>query len=378
MISNRHYGRKFCGNRIVDGIKGVFNYVFLSRNPIVMIVYILITYGGIIIFLFRGVIVYMPNDDISLPHIIICCIFMVSSLSSFLTLLKTDPGKIQKRNVKILQRKYPYDNILFTDSECKTCKMPKVSRSKHCALCNICVEKQDHHCIWINGCVGANNYRFFLWFLISHAIMCSDIAFITCYIYKEIILVNKLFETRYINYRTKKTFNATWGLVLQWLVTNYPDMLFVLVLCIAMGIALGFFFLFHVTMVATNQTTNESNKQSDALYRYERQINMRKSTLKMLLEDEEDKLIEDTNNKESNKKEVSKKKTKGGKKKQNNKTDQEEVEKESINETRMEKIERIEHEIKKIEKDIENVNKNFYDKGFKANLKEVLFPNIPK
>ena len=121
-------------------------------------------------------------------------------------------------------------------------------------------------------------------------------------------------------------------------------MLFVLVLCIAMGIALGIFFLFHVTMVATNQTTNESNKQSDALYRYERQINMRKSTLKMLLEDEEDKLIEDTNNKESNKKEVSKKKTKGGKKKQNNKTDQEEVEKESINETRLEKIERIEHE----------------------------------
>ena len=64
-------------------------------------------------------------------------------------------------------------------------------------MCNMCVEKQDHHCVWINGCVGAQNYRYFLWFLASHAIMCSDIAFITCYIFVAVIdsrnLLNAMF-----------------------------------------------------------------------------------------------------------------------------------------------------------------------------------------
>ena len=39
-------------------------------------------------------------------------------------------------------------------------------------MCNVCVDKFDHHCIWINQCVGAKNYRFFLYFIITHFILC--------------------------------------------------------------------------------------------------------------------------------------------------------------------------------------------------------------
>lgn len=40
-------------------------------------------------------------------------------------------------------------------------------------MCGCCVERFDHHCIWINQCVGLNNYKYFLSFLVLHAWLCT-------------------------------------------------------------------------------------------------------------------------------------------------------------------------------------------------------------
>jgi hypothetical protein len=50
---------------------------------------------------------------------------------------------------------------------CPTCKVIRSARSRHCSICNQCVERFDHHCPWVNNCVGAGNHNAFLAFLFA-------------------------------------------------------------------------------------------------------------------------------------------------------------------------------------------------------------------
>lgn len=48
---------------------------------------------------------------------------------------------------------------------CYRCEAHVRDTSKHCTICQKCVDVFDHHCVWLNNCVGAHNYRSFLWVL---------------------------------------------------------------------------------------------------------------------------------------------------------------------------------------------------------------------
>jgi hypothetical protein len=50
---------------------------------------------------------------------------------------------------------------------CPDCLVLRTPRSRHCAICNRCVERFDHHCPWLNNCVGVGNHNAFLVFLVS-------------------------------------------------------------------------------------------------------------------------------------------------------------------------------------------------------------------
>ena len=50
---------------------------------------------------------------------------------------------------------------------CPECKIIRTARSRHCPICNKCVERFDHHCPWINNCVGVKNHNGFMLFLLA-------------------------------------------------------------------------------------------------------------------------------------------------------------------------------------------------------------------
>ncbi|KAF9033131.1 DHHC palmitoyltransferase-domain-containing protein [Panaeolus papilionaceus] len=50
---------------------------------------------------------------------------------------------------------------------CIQCMARKPLRSKHCRVCDKCVARSDHHCPWVWNCVGSNNHRQFLLFVLT-------------------------------------------------------------------------------------------------------------------------------------------------------------------------------------------------------------------
>ncbi|KYK62653.1 DHHC zinc finger domain-containing protein [Toxoplasma gondii TgCatPRC2] len=58
--------------------------------------------------------------------------------------------------------------------ECDVCGFVH-ERSKHCRVCNKCVDGFDHHCMWINNCVGEKNYRPFFALLVFTAAMTAAV-----------------------------------------------------------------------------------------------------------------------------------------------------------------------------------------------------------
>lgn len=150
-------GFRFMGN--------AWNYLIFTANPILMLLYCLVTFGGFIVYLIQGI-HWLPEDSY---HRLYAHFVVIASFVTFALATSSDPGVVSSDNIKSMSGRYPYDNTLyFPQSICNTCAIPKPARSKHCALCGHCVTRFDHHCVWINNCVGGANYKYFLLFVAQH------------------------------------------------------------------------------------------------------------------------------------------------------------------------------------------------------------------
>ena len=92
---------------------------------------------------------YIKLYGIHILHILTVIIYLFAAFKS--------PGyvEIKERSTEINSPKY-----------CPICKIIRPRRSKHCYSCQKCIVKYDHHCIFTGNCVGANNHRFFVFYLI--------------------------------------------------------------------------------------------------------------------------------------------------------------------------------------------------------------------
>ncbi|EJC98527.1 zf-DHHC-domain-containing protein [Fomitiporia mediterranea MF3/22] len=119
---------------------------------------------------------------------------------------------------------------------CRKCWAPKPERTHHCSACGRCVLKMDHHCPWLaQKCVGHWTYTAFLHFLLCISLLSSYIA----------LLAGRIVYVAFLN-----PFLVNERTALHALFLSIYGAIFSLVV--------GSFFLWHVYLASTNQTTIEN------------------------------------------------------------------------------------------------------------------------
>ena len=86
----------------------------------------------------------------------------------------------------------------FWTRHCKRCDEVKPARTHHCMMCDRCVFAMDHHCPWVNNCLGAENYRYFLLFLVYLTLGASWYVLTIVSIWDHFIYVERRKDLSYL------------------------------------------------------------------------------------------------------------------------------------------------------------------------------------
>ncbi|CAN1761112.1 Probable protein S-acyltransferase 17, partial [Linum perenne] len=233
-------------------------------NFLLQILYVAIV-GGIYFLIANSCFVYIPGYYLSGVHRYISFMAVGVGVLFFVLTSFSDPGTVKPENVLQYLNAYPYDNILFKEKECSTCKIPKPARSKHCSICNRCVARFDHHCGWMNNCIGERNTRYFLGFLLWHFLLCvyGSVAI-------GLVLAGRLKELRIVDiltvyYGIENTYRDLAPHVVHWLLSSYNTQILLMVFLGVVSLLLAGFFGYHVNLCITNTTTNETFKWQEHL-----------------------------------------------------------------------------------------------------------------
>ncbi|KAH7845476.1 hypothetical protein Vadar_002687 [Vaccinium darrowii] len=252
------------GSRGTDAVLSIEDYCCDRPNPILQIIYLAII-GATYYIIVKSSFVYIPGYYLSEVHRYTSLLAVAVGILLFLLTSFSDPGTVNAENVSLYISAYPYDNMIYSEKECSTCKIQKPARSKHCSICNRCVARFDHHCGWMNNCIGERNTRYFVAFLLWHFLLCmyGTVAI-------GLILAGQVREFKVI-YILKGYYgieNSFWSLaphVIQWLAASYNNQILLMVFLAIVSLLLSGFFGYHASLCLSNTTTNETFKWEEYL-----------------------------------------------------------------------------------------------------------------
>nr|XP_006637320.1 PREDICTED: probable palmitoyltransferase ZDHHC4 [Lepisosteus oculatus]XP_015215745.1 PREDICTED: probable palmitoyltransferase ZDHHC4 [Lepisosteus oculatus] len=249
---------------IPEGVRSIshraLHRLFHQRNSLLVALHLLlegVVYGEFTYEVFG----FCREMDMGLPSL--CVPYVLLALKSYFyyQCCVRDPGVVTERNHATLVQVYRYDGVLFQPGVlCPTCCFVKPARSKHCRVCNRCVQRFDHHCVWVNNCIGAQNTRHFLLYLLCVCAMAGDMAVLTAGMLFHAVLRSDLLHASYIDRQGQRQ-PAGLFFIVQRLFLTFPRIVFMLGFLVAVFALLAGYALFHLYLALVNQTSNEWNKR---------------------------------------------------------------------------------------------------------------------
>ncbi|KAJ3291004.1 hypothetical protein HK104_006371 [Borealophlyctis nickersoniae] len=257
-----------CGQKVVDGIDRGYGWLMTSRHPLLQIFYLTLVTGGIGIFL-NIAWDKIPNGSLGQIHRYLIPIVITSTYACFYIACASDPGTLTRKNVDKALKMWENDEIIFWNRLCSTCLFDKLTSAIQTLSCMQGVRGEIHHCAWINNCVGHNNYRYFLLFLVSAIVLTSYGTYLCFKLLQEEMARQRIMELWVVEMapdgsRTK----APIGTQRAWVYLIQKE-----ILLSALGIFAAFaglvvlaFFSYQMSLVLRGVTTNESFKWEDVHY----------------------------------------------------------------------------------------------------------------
>lgn len=107
---------------------------------------------------------------------VVCGLYFIHIVSHIVAVVidPCDPNLLHmSRNVIVPEFDRSKFSHVIENGYCNLCNIYIINnKTKHCSICNKCIEKFDHHCKWLNHCIGARNYNGFIICILSALITC--------------------------------------------------------------------------------------------------------------------------------------------------------------------------------------------------------------
>lgn len=135
------------------------------------------------------VFVQMQFDELKMTALVVYTVLYLSHVLSHVIATVIDPSEKELRKLEVYNIPEFDRNIhahVIENGRCHLCNIQTSSRcTKHCSICNKCVDHFDHHCKWLNTCIGQRNYLPFI-ACVTTALMISAFTSTLCLV--DIIL----------------------------------------------------------------------------------------------------------------------------------------------------------------------------------------------
>jgi palmitoyltransferase ZDHHC4 len=269
---------RLCGSRVSQVCGDAEQYCCLSIQPFMQIFYLLLVIGGFI-WTVATLFAY-----VSLGERIVCHALLYATLATFCYASLSEPGHLNALNVSRYAKMYKADGVLHARRPrfCNICRIDRPPRAKHCFTCQRCTSRFDHHCMclvccfrrssffltvsfffffagpWTNCCVGANNLRLFLAFLLQTALLCVYVSALCYSVLSRFVDVNQFWRPESHAAQLAGGEAPGYALLARYLLFFMPTVVTLMLFATCCAIILVAFAGYHCYLIARNTTTYET------------------------------------------------------------------------------------------------------------------------